>query len=200
LLEELQREAASSIEFEDDQIIIRHLYIERRMVPLDMFIEQADDTELQRVIKGYGNALRQLAGANIFPGDMLLKNFGVTCHGRVVFYDYDEISYLTECNFRRIPAAPYPEFELADEPWYSVAPHDVFPEEWADFLLNDARVRQVFMELHGELLQPEFWQAKQAAIRANGYEDVFPYARARRFTTNRRMTPTPLADLHSVAA
>lgn len=200
LLEELQRESPSSIEFEDDQIIIRHLYIERRMTPLDMFIHQADDNELHHVIKGYGNALRQLAGANIFPGDMLLKNFGVTCHGRVVFYDYDEISYLTECNFRRIPAAPYPEFEMSDEPWYSVGPHDVFPEEWGSFLLNDARVRKVFLELHGELLDAEFWQQKQATVAAHGYEDVFPYARARRFSHRRDVTGPTVSATHSAAA
>ena len=200
LLEELRREAASSIEFEDDQIVIRHLYIERRMTPLNIFIHQADDEELRQVVTGYGNALRQLAGANIFPGDMLLKNFGVTCHGRVVFYDYDEISYLTECRFRRIPPPPYPEFEMSDEPWFTPGPNDVFPEEWASFLLSDARVRKVFLELHSELLQPEFWQAKQATIRANGYEDVFPYAHTRRFPTGHRIATHTIAKLRNAAA
>ncbi|MEJ2441067.1 MAG: bifunctional isocitrate dehydrogenase kinase/phosphatase [Gammaproteobacteria bacterium] len=186
LLAGLREQCASSLEFEADQLIVRHLYIERRMAPLNMYINQADDDELRKAIRGYGNALRQLAGANIFPGDMLLKNFGVTCHGRVVFYDYDEICYLSECNFRRIPAAPYPEFELSAEPWYSVGANDVFPEEWATFLLTDPRVRKLFLEYHGELLTPEFWQAKQALIRAHVYEDVFPYSLRKRFPTRRR--------------
>jgi len=185
LLQGLREQCASSLEFEHDQIIIRHLYIERRMAPLNIYIGQANDEELYRAIKGYGNALRQLAGANIFPGDMLMKNFGVTCHGRVVFYDYDEICYLTECNFRHIPPAPYPEFEMSAEPWYSAGPFDVFPEEWATFLLGDARVRKVFLELHGELLKPEFWQSKQAMIRSHLYEDVFPYSPGKRFPTSR---------------
>ena len=200
LLEELRREAASSIEFEEDQIVIRHLYIERRMTPLNIIIRQADDEELRQVVKGYGNALRDMAGANIFPGDMLLKNFGITCHGRVVFYDYDEICYLTECHFRHIPPPPYPEFEMSDEPWYSPGPKDVFPEEWASFLLNDERVRKVFLELHSELLEPEFWQARQAAIRASGYEDVFPYARHRRFPTSQRISSHSIASLRKKAS
>jgi isocitrate dehydrogenase kinase/phosphatase len=200
LLADLREQCASSLEFEADQIVIRHLYIERRMAPLNMYISQANDEELRQAVKGYGNALRQLAGANIFPGDMLLKNFGVTCHGRVVFYDYDEISYLTECNFRRIPAAPYPEFELSAEPWYSVGPDDVFPEEWATFLLTDPRVRKAFLELHGELLKPEFWQAKQALIRAHVYEDVFPYSPSKRFPTNRCETPVHVESLKTKAA
>lgn len=200
LLAELREQCASSLEFEEDQVVIRHLYIERRMTPLNLYISQANDEELRKVVKGYGNALRQLAGVNIFPGDMLLKNFGVTSHGRVVFYDYDEICYLTECNFRRIPPAPYPEFELSAEPWYSVGPHDVFPEEWATFLLNDARVRKVFLELHGDLLKPAFWQARQARIRAGIYEDVFPYAQARRFPTSRHIAATPFTTPQTRAA
>jgi len=200
LLAGLREHCASSLEFEADQIIVRHLYIERRMAPLNMYINQASDDELRQAVKGYGNALRQLAGANIFPGDMLLKNFGVTCHGRVVFYDYDEISYLTEVNFRHLPAAPYPEFELSAEPWYSVGPNDVFPEEWAVFLLTDPRVRKVFMELHGDLLKPEFWQARQALIRAHVYEDVFPYSPGRRFPTSRRERYAQVEALKTRAA
>ena len=200
LLEELRQEAASSIEFEDDQIVIRHLYIERRITPLNIIIQQVDDEELRQVVKGYGNALRDMAGANIFPGDMLLKNFGITCHGRVVFYDYDEICYLTECNFRRIPPPPYPEFEMSEEPWFSPGPKDVFPEEWDTFLFSDQRIRKVFQELHGELLQPEFWQARQATIRANGYEDVFPYARDRRFPSRQRKTKHNMSRLHKAAS
>ncbi|MBI1424781.1 MAG: bifunctional isocitrate dehydrogenase kinase/phosphatase [Gammaproteobacteria bacterium] len=200
LLADLREQCASSLEFEEDQIVIRHLYIERRMAPLNMYISQADDEELWKVVKGYGNALRQLAGANIFPGDMLLKNFGVTCHGRVVFYDYDEICYLTECNFRQIPEAPYPEFEMSDEPWYSAGPHDVFPEEWATFLLSDPRVRKVFLELHGELLKPEYWQAKQNLIKAHVYEDVFPYASRQRFPTQRDAISRQTENLKTKAA
>ncbi len=200
LLASLRAECGSSLEFEDDQIIIRHLYIERRMSPLNLIISQANDEELFQAVKGYGNALRQLAGANIFPGDMLLKNFGMTCHGRVVFYDYDEICYLTECNFRHIPAAPYPEFEMSAEPWYSVGPNDVFPEEWVPFLLADPRVRKVFLELHGELLKPEFWQARQALIRAHVYEDVFPYSPSQRFPTSRRETLSHVESLKTKAA
>lgn len=125
LMELLLQEAAEKITDLGEQIVIRHLYIERRMVPLNIWLEQVEGQQLRDAIEEYGNAIRQLAAANIFPGDMLFKNFGVTRHGRVVFYDYDEICYMTEVNFRDIPLPRYPEDELASEPWYSVSPGDV---------------------------------------------------------------------------
>jgi isocitrate dehydrogenase kinase/phosphatase len=181
LLQELECEAAGSIELDGDYLVIKHLYIERRMIPLDIYLRTASAEEIRRAIDDYGQAIKQLAAADIFPGDLLLKNFGVTRQGRVVFYDYDEICYLTECNFRRIPPAPYPEFELSDEPWYAVDPADVFPEEFATFLFTDRRVREAFKKRHGDLLQPEYWQERQRNIRRGRFEDVFPYPEWKRF-------------------
>ena len=134
-------------------------------------------------MKGYGEAIKELAAANIFPGDLLLKNFGVTGQGqgRIVFYDYDEICYLTECNFRKIPEPMYPEDEFAAEPWYSVAANDVFPEQFVTFLFADNRVRQAFLKYHRDLLDADFWIQKQENIRAGIYEDVFPYPQKIRF-------------------
>ena len=107
----------------------------------------------------------------------LLKNFGVTRHGRVVFYDYDEICFLTEANFRHIPAPRTPEDEMASEPWYSIGPLDVFPEEFPPFLFADAGQRKLFDELHGELYNADYWKGLQDAIRAGKVIDVFPYRR-----------------------
>jgi len=181
LLTQLREEAVGSLSIEGDQVIIKHLYIERRMRPLNLYLESADETQLRHAIREYGNAIRELAAANIFPGDLLFKNFGVTRQDRVVFYDYDEICYLTECNFREIPGAPFPEMELADEPWYTAAPGDVFPEEFMTFLLPDPRIRACFLEYHRELLDAAWWRRRQEVIR-NGYlEDVFAYPMERRF-------------------
>jgi isocitrate dehydrogenase kinase/phosphatase len=155
------------------------------MIPLNVYLQTADGDQLRRVVDEYGRAIKQLAAANIFPGDLLLKNFGVTRQGRVVFYDYDEICYLTECNFRHIPAAPYPEFEMAEEPWYPVGPADVFPEEFATFLLADPRLRPIFLQLHGDLLDPDYWRERQERVRAGVLEDVFPYPEAKRFARGR---------------
>jgi isocitrate dehydrogenase kinase/phosphatase len=184
LLEELYETCADSVSEEGNQIIIKHLYIERRMTPLNLAVQQATDQYLARLMKGYGDAIKELAAANIFPGDLLLKNFGVTGQGqgRVVFYDYDEICYLTECNFRRIPEARYPEDEFAAEPWYSVAANDVFPEQFATFLFANNRLRQAFMKHHRDLLEADFWMQIQENIKAGIYEDVFPYAQKIRFT------------------
>ncbi len=183
LLEELYETCADSVSEEGNQIVIKHLYIERRMTPLNLAAQRADDHYLGHLMKGYGDAIKELAAANIFPGDLLMKNFGVTGQGlgRVVFYDYDEICYLTECNFRKIPEPLYPEDEFAAEPWYSVAANDVFPEQFATFLFANNRLRQAFMKHHRDLLEADFWVQKQENIAVGIYEDVFPYAQKLRF-------------------
>jgi len=181
LLEELRTEIPSLIEEEGDTLFIKHLYIERRMIPLNMFLEKVSDDDCRQVMYEYGNAIKQLAAANIFPGDLLYKNFGVTRYKRVVFYDYDEIEYLTHCNFRKVPPPRNDEDALAAEPWYSVAPNDIFPEEFENFLLTDPRVKKYFYEYHKDLLGPEYWKAIQQRIAAGQMEDVFPYTASQRF-------------------
>jgi isocitrate dehydrogenase kinase/phosphatase len=164
-----------------DRIAISHLYIERRMVPLNLWFEQVKGQQLRDAVEEYGNAIRQLAAANIFPGDMLFKNFGVTRHGRVVFYDYDEICYMTEVNFRDIPAPRYPEDELSAEPWYSVAPGDVFPEEFRHWLCADPEIGPLFEEMHADLFRADYWRGLQARIRQGHVEDVYAYRKRQRF-------------------
>ena len=185
LLAELKAVAPSIVEEDGDQIIVRHVYIERRMVPLNIWLTEAersgDEAALEHGIIEYGNAIKELVSANIFPGDMLYKNFGVTRHGRVVFYDYDEIEYITDCNFRKIPAPRNEEDEMADEPWYPVAKNDVFPEQFGTFLLGHPTVRRLFMKHHADLLTAEFWQARKQRILDGFIEDGFPYPQGSRF-------------------
>ncbi|HCL40520.1 MAG TPA: bifunctional isocitrate dehydrogenase kinase/phosphatase, partial [Pseudomonas sp.] len=177
-LRELLEVAPSTVIEEGDSILIRHCWTERRMTPLNIYLEHASETQTHDALLDYGKAIKELAAANIFPGDMLLKNFGVTRHGRVVFYDYDEISYLTEVNFRVIPEPLYPEQEMASEPWYSVAPNDVFPEEFPVFLFADIRHRRQFAGMHGDLFEASYWKSLQAQIEAGQVIDVYPYRRA----------------------
>ena len=181
LLEELRRQAPSMIEEGEDEIVIHHVYIERRMKPLNMYLQSASDVEKEHAVREYGDAIKELATANIFPGDMLFKNFGVTRYGRVIFYDYDEIEYMTDCNFRHIPEAPNPEMEMSGEVWYPVAKNDVFPEEFSTFLLGDVDVRRSFLKYHRDLLDPEFWLKKQQRIRDGNIEDFYPYPEEMRF-------------------
>ena len=186
LIEELQRETAGSVTITDDAVKIHHCYTERLMTPLNLYIETADDRALKDALDEYGNAIKQMAAANIFPGDMLLKNFGVTRHGRVVFYDYDEICYLTDVNFRAVPEAETPEQEMSAEPWFSVSPDDVFPEEFRRFLFGKPHIKRLFESLHGELFDPDYWRGLQEAIRQGQVMDVFPYRRKKRFTRHDR--------------
>jgi isocitrate dehydrogenase kinase/phosphatase len=208
LLEEIRTQAPSQLQIsmrrnEDgsdgrEEVIIKHLYIERRMIPLNIYLQEAFDAglaeapdsgaaaaaqdQIERVVIEYGNAIKDLVSANIFPGDMLWKNFGVTRNGKVVFYDYDEIEYITDCNFRQIPAARTEEEELSAEVWYHVGPKDVFPETFGPFLLGNPAVREVFMKHHADLLEASFWQGHKERIQAGHVHDVFPYERSKRFS------------------
>jgi isocitrate dehydrogenase kinase/phosphatase len=185
LLEELKRECESIVELDGDELVIGHVYIERRMRPLNIHVEElkrdGDEARLRQVLREYGNAIKELAGAGIFPGDMLLKNFGVTRHERVVFYDYDEIQPMTDVTFRCIPPAASYDDEVAAEPYWSMGANDVFPEQFEPFLVSDPGARAMFYEVHRDLLDPQFWARKQERVRAGLQEDVFPYPGEIRF-------------------
>jgi isocitrate dehydrogenase kinase/phosphatase len=177
LLEHLMEEASNTVRCIDDRVIIDHAYLERRVVPLDVFLTQAPAQRVAAAVVDFGNAIKDLAMANIFPGDMLLKNFGVTRHGRVVFYDYDEIVTLTDCNFRNIPQPRTYMEEMADEPWYTVDENDVFPEELSRFLGLSAEHRELFIRFHEDLLTVDFWKAIQTEIGNGIIRHIRPYDR-----------------------
>jgi isocitrate dehydrogenase kinase/phosphatase len=185
LLDEIKRECASLVEIDGDELVIGHAYIERRMQPLNLHVEElradGDEERLRAALREYGYAIKELAGAGIFPGDMLLKNFGVTRHERVVFYDYDEIQPMEDMTFRRIPPAASYEEETAAEPYWTVRGNDVFPEQFDRFLVSDPRSREMFYAEHSDLLDPAFWAGKQERLRAGVQEDVFPYPEEVRF-------------------
>jgi isocitrate dehydrogenase kinase/phosphatase len=180
LLDELMAEARSSVRVEDDRIIIRHLYTERRVTPLNLYLRSADSGAARDAILDYGAAIRELAAANIFTGDMLLKNFGVTRHGRVIFYDYDELCLLTDCNFRSLPVTDDPLLEMAAEPWFSVGERDVFPEEFHSFFLLPGPLGEAFLDRHSDLLEVDFWRRMQARQASGEVVEVLPYRDERR--------------------
>ena len=188
LMAELEQVVPSQLEYDGDHVIIRHVYIERRLKPLNLFLQNADPGAKTRAIRDYGNAIKELAAINIFAGDLLFKNFGVTRYGRVVFYDYDEIEYLTDCHFRTIPAPPPGVDDMSGEVWYPVGPRDVFPEEFATFLLTDSEVKDAFLAFHADLLDARWWRAMQDANRDGRQIEVLSYPESIRF---RRKTPRP---------
>lgn len=176
LLAELESMAAHTVDVGVDRVVIKHVYVERRVTPLDIYLRGRDAAAAEAVVVDYGQAVKDLAATNVFPGDMLLKNFGVTRHGRVIFYDYDELSLLTACCFRRMPEPQSEEQILADEPWFPVAENDFFPEEFGRFLGLPRSLLPVFMAHHGDLCDVAFWQQMQARLEAGEVIHIFPYA------------------------
>jgi isocitrate dehydrogenase kinase/phosphatase len=159
LADELLSEASESCRVEGGDLIVEHCYIERRLRPLNLFVREADPAAAEAAIIDYGNALRDLAASNVFPGDLLLKNFGVTSHGRVIFYDYDEICLVSDCVFRDIPRPSCEEEETSAEPWFHCGPRDVFPEQWLPFLCIPPALCTVFKQHHADLLSAAWWRA-----------------------------------------
>jgi isocitrate dehydrogenase kinase/phosphatase len=164
LAEELLRDASGSCRVEGEDLIVEHCYIERRLRPLNLFLREAEPAAAEAAIIDYGNALRDLAASNVFPGDLLLKNFGVTSHGRVIFYDYDEICLVSDCVFRDLPQARTEEEEISAEPWFYCGPRDVFPEQWLPFLSIPPALREVFARQHECLLTAAWWRAQAELI------------------------------------
>jgi isocitrate dehydrogenase kinase/phosphatase len=180
LMLELGAECATTVQAEGERVILRHLYTERRVTPLNLYLRQVGEARAIDAVLDYGQCIKDLAAANIFTGDMLLKNFGVTRNERVIFYDYDELCLLTECNFRDIPQSRHDEDEYSAEPWFSVGEHDIFPEEFRAFLTLPGRLGQAFMAAHADLLTTEYWRRMQRMAEAGEVVDIFPYKPARR--------------------
>jgi isocitrate dehydrogenase kinase/phosphatase len=183
LLAELSHHCAESVQVRGDEVAVAHLYAERRVTPLNLFIREADEWTARQAVLDFGWSLRDLAATNTFPGDMLLKNFGVTRHGRVIFYDYDELTKVTDCHFREIPRGGGPggddEYD-GGEPTFYIGPDDIFPEEFLPFLGLPGRLREVFLQAHGELLTGRWWRDIQDKIRAGEIVDIFPYREEQR--------------------
>jgi isocitrate dehydrogenase kinase/phosphatase len=182
LLDELVSTASGSVRLTDDEVVIRHLYAERRLYPLDLYLRETPPERARQAMLEYGRAVKELAAANIFPGDLFTKNFGVTRHGNVVFYDYDEISLLSQCRFRPLPPTRSYDEEVSDQPWFRVGEHDVFPEEWRRFLWIPPPLREDFEAEHGDLFTAEFWQSTQRRVTGGEMLDVFPYSQELRFS------------------
>ena len=180
LLEELLRDASSIVRLEGDDVVIAHVYVERRVRPLNLFLFEADEAAVAAAARDYGRAIKDLAASNIFPGDIFTKNFGVTRHGRVVFYDYDELCFVTDCNFREMPQPTTHEEEMSAEPWFSVRQNDIFPEEFPQFLRLPEAARSSLFAHHADLFSAAFWRSLQERLRAGELPEIFPYRAERR--------------------
>jgi isocitrate dehydrogenase kinase/phosphatase len=175
LLAELLESATLSCRLDGDDLIVEHCYLERRMKPLNVYLQEAELPAARRAIRDWGQAIRDLAMSNVFPGDLLLKNFGVTRHGRVIFYDYDELCLVTECTFRDLPQPRDDEDEMRSEPWFYVSPSDVFPAQWLDFLGLKPDLRAELLQQHADILTADWWRQIKRAHEAERHIEVVPY-------------------------
>jgi isocitrate dehydrogenase kinase/phosphatase len=175
LLAHLLESTAQTVSVDGDDVVIAHCYVERRLRPLNLYLAEASPLAARHAVLDYGQSIRDLAATNIFPGDLLLKNFGVTRNGRVIFYDYDELCLVTECNFRKLPRARTIDEEMQSEAWFFVDTDDVFPEQFLSFLGLEPRQLEVFLEHHSDLLTPEFWRDVKRRLDAGEVLEILPY-------------------------
>ena len=185
LVAELAAECSRGVRVDDDRVLVRHCFVQRRVRPLDLYLREASNREAEAMVLDYGEAIKDLAHSNLFPGDLFLKNFGVTRSRRCVFYDYDEVSLITNLNFRRAPPARSEEEEFADQPWYSVERGDVFPEHFPRFIDLSPAHRKLFARAHGEIFDADWWRDLQDRLRRDPAGAVQPYPERARLPPNR---------------
>jgi len=182
LLDELLETAPGSARVEEDAVVFRYLYAERKIVPLDVYLRDAPVPEEQRqhAVLDYGAAIRDLAAAGLFVGDYMTKNFGVSQYTRVILYDYDDMDDLVNWNFRSLPEPPEWAELLPYEDWLSKGPFDVFPEhDFRKFAVPEQYL-EFFTRHHGELLNPGFWNRIKSELREGHVPDFYPYPGSKR--------------------
>ena len=181
LIKELELTAGRSITITEEEVVFPHVYFERRLYPLNIYVEDVSRDRAVAAVIDYGQAIKDLAAANVFPGDLLVKNFGVTRYGRVVFYDYDELCLLTDVRFRRKPEPVDDDEEMSQEPWFFVGENDVFPEEFRNFLWPPGELRETMAKHHDDIFGVALWRGYQQQLKKGELLDVYPYSQSRRF-------------------
>ncbi len=178
LRNELLEHASETVSKQGNMLLLNRVYVERRVRPLNLYINEVSEEDAIFAVIDYGQAIKDLAKTNIFTGDLLLKNFGVTPHKRVIFYDYDEVSLVTDCNFRDIPEADDYEDEMLADTWYYVSENDIFPEEFMRFLSMNDTLKEAFLKQHQDLLTAEYWREVQQQHKRGDVSLVVPYSSA----------------------
>ena len=185
LLADLLGNAGRTVRLDGEDVLIAHAYVERRVRPLNLLFRECDEETAIAAACDYAQSIKDLAASNIFAGDLLTKNFGLTRRGRVVFYDYDELCLLTDCNFRELPQSRSYEEEMSAEPWFSVREGDIFPEEFPRFLAFPEPARRAMMARHGDLFRPEYWRGVQEELRGGDLPEILPYGQERRLRSRK---------------
>ena len=185
LLSELLEDASESVFVDNGKVVIKHAYTERHVYPLNLYLQEMSQEKAEAAAIDWGYAIKDLAAANVWPGDLFTKNFGVTRHGNVVFYDYDELALLEECRFRNIPDSKDHEDERRAQPWFAIQEGDAFPEQFETFMSFPKTVAteiwENFKELHDDLFTVEFWQSVQKQLADGDLPEFFPYPEDLRF-------------------
>jgi len=175
LLDELLEGCAETVSAVGQDLVFSHCYIERRLRPLNLYLREVDAEAARAAVIDYGQSIKDLARSNIFPGDLLLKNFGMSRSGRAIFYDYDELCFVTDCRFRALPEPRDDDEEMHSGAWFYVGENDIFPEQIPRFLGLNEELSAALLQAHGEIFSVGWWLDLQERIRAGDLADVPPY-------------------------
>ena len=189
LLHEFKIAAKDTVTINDDYVIIKHLYLQRKVIPLPLYLEIERDPEVIReVIIDYGYFLQEIAAVGVFPADLFnIWNCGVTSRRRIVLFDYDDIESLLDINFREKPL-PHNQIDelIPDEDRIVAYSNDFFMDEMKTFMGIPKSLQGVFNQIHGDLFKVDFWHKMQQRVRRGDILDIIPYDRERQFTSRFR--------------
>lgn len=190
LLEEFRLAARGNITITDEYVILHHLYVQRKVVPLPMYFQnEKNPEEIRQVLIDFGYFLKDLAASGVFPCDLFNTwNYGVTHWGRVVLFDYDDVLPIEQITFRVKPE-PKNEFEETEpeENRIVATQDDFFMDEIDRYSGIPPLLKGVFKSVHGDLYTMKFWDDLTGQLRNGEIFDVIPYDRNKRFHDRSRI-------------
>jgi isocitrate dehydrogenase kinase/phosphatase len=184
LVKEFAEAATRAVGISDEYIVLRHVYVQRKVVPLPIFFHSEMNPEgIRHVLLDFGYFLKDIAASGVFPSDLFnIWNYGVTPWGRVVLFDYDDVVPIERVTFREkpLPRAEFEETE-AEEDWIVASEEDFFVDEIDRFSGIPEPLKGVFKSVHGDLYTLRFWQELAERLSRGELFDVVPYERGKRF-------------------
>ena len=164
LLSEMLDAAGAAVSLRGEDVFFHHLIVQRKMIPLPVFLEQASPEECAEAVISLGYCIKNNMAGNIFNRDLDGRNYGVGSHIRVYLFDYDALETFTEVKIRSNQDRYDGEEDIPS--WYFEDGVIFLPEEieWG-LRISDPELRKLFRDVHGDLTSVPYWERIQEELR-----------------------------------